>query len=247
MPKANLKDYEKIAKFDSTLIDNMEILSSMDNYYKWIGSLMIRHAGKRVLDFGCGNGNLTPMFLDKEIVVGLDYYKEYVKMYGDRFKKNKNVSAVLGDATDKKTADELKKNKFDTIITMNTLEHIKDDQLAFDNAYRILEKGGKFIIIVPAMGFLYSILDYEGGHFIRYTTGEIRDRVKKAGFKVKKLHYFNFPGAVGWYLIHVLMKKRIYSKGTFGLYNSLVPIFKAVESVIRPPVGLSVFCVAEKE
>ncbi len=246
MPEANLKSFEKIAKFDSTLVDNMEILSSMDNYYKWIGSLMRKYAGRKVLDFGCGNGNLTPMFLDKEIVVGLDYSKNYVKMYSERFKGSKNVKAVLGDATDKKAADELKKYKFDTIITMNTLEHIKNDQLAFNNAYRILEKGGRFIIIVPAMGFLYSILDYEGGHFRRYTVPEIAERVKKAGFKIKRLHYFNLPGALGWYLINVLMKKRIYSQGTFNIYNSLVPLFKAFENVVRPPFGLSVFCVAEK-
>ena len=207
---------------------------------------MRKYAGKRILDFGCGNGNLSAFFLDKELLVGLDYSEDYIRRFNERFKGKPNVKSILMDATDKKAADAIKKYKFDTIITMNTLEHIKNDQPAFDNAYRILEKGGKFLIIVPAMGFLYSILDYEGGHFRRYTTSEISQRIKKAGFKIKRLHYFNLPGALGWYVINVLMKKRIYSKGTFGLYNSLVPVFKLCETIVRPPFGLSVFCVAEK-
>ncbi|PIN88434.1 hypothetical protein COU61_04930 [Candidatus Pacearchaeota archaeon CG10_big_fil_rev_8_21_14_0_10_35_13] len=246
MPEVDHKMYEKVAKFDSTLVENMEILSSMDNYYDWITSWMRRFSGKRILDLGCGNGNLTNFFRDKELVVGLDYSKDYIKIFDDRFKGVKNFSSALVDATDEKAMLALKKLKFDTVITMNALEHIPNDQPAFDNVYKLLDKGGRFVIVVPAFGFLYSILDYEGGHFRRYTKKEIVLRLKKAGFKVEKIHYMNFAGAAGWWLIHKMMKKRIYSKGTFGLYNSLVPTFKFFENLIKPPVGLSVFAVARK-
>ena len=56
----------------------------------------------------------------------------------------------------------------------------------------------------------------------------------------------NVPGALGWYVNFVLFKKRIYSPTTFKLYNSLVPIFRTVENIIRPPFGLSVVAVGRK-
>ena len=89
MPDADLSEYKKIAKFDSTLVENMEILSSMDNYYSWVGGVMKKYAGKRILDIGCGNGNLSNIFLDKEFVLGADYSKNYIKQINARFKDKK--------------------------------------------------------------------------------------------------------------------------------------------------------------
>ena len=129
---------------------------------------------------------------------------------------------------------------------MNTFEHIKKDLQAFKNVYDILGKGGKFIILVPAMRFLYSILDYEGGHYRRYTKSELSAKLRRAGFKVEQIYYINIAGAVGWYTHHVLMKKRIYSSSAFSLYNKLVPLFKLFEGLLRPLFGLSVIAVARK-
>jgi SAM-dependent methyltransferase len=129
---------------------------------------------------------------------------------------------------------------------MNVLEHIKDDQKAINNVYQILEPGAHFLIIVPAMDFLYAILDYEGGHYRRYTKSELSMKLKRAGFQIVKMHYINFPGAVGWYFNYVLLKKKLFAKGTFKLYNSLVPIFRLVESIVKFPFGMSVIAIAKK-
>lgn len=247
MQDPDLSEFEKIAKFDSTLVENMQILSSMDNYYKWLAGVLRKYSGRKVLDIGCANGNLTNFFMDKELIMGVDYSKDYIKQIKERFKTAKNFKSEVIDITDIKKAKSLKKYKFDTIITMNTYEHIKDDILAFKNTYEVLDKGGRFLIIVPSLMWLYSILDYEGGHFRRYTKEEMVMKLKIAGFKIEKAFYINVAGALGWYTIHVLMKKRIYSPGTFSLYNSLVPAFKFCENIISPPFGLSVVVVARKE
>lgn len=246
MPDINLKDYEKVAKFDSTLVENMSILSSMDNYYEWLGSILRKNSGNRILDVGCGNGNLTSVFVDKEFVMGLDPSKDYIKQVDERFKGRKNFHSILLDMTDRKRALALKKYKFDTIITMNTYEHIKDDQAAFNIAHEVLEDNGTFLIIVPASDWLYSILDYEGGHFRRYSKQELKTKMQRAGFKIEQLYFINMAGALGWYFNYVLLKKRIYSAGTFKVYNALVPLFKFSEKIIPAPFGLSLVCVGRK-
>ena len=247
MPDVDMSQYEHLAKFDTTLVENMSILSSMDNYYQWISSVLRKYAGKRVLDIGCANGNLTQFFLDKEKIMGVDYSKDYLKQIKKRFKGRKKFASAFFDATDEKQARKLKKNRFDTIVTMNTFEHIKDDVKAMRNAYTILDKGGRFIMFVPAGMWLYSILDYEGGHYRRYTKQELANKLRSAGFVIEDISYMNVPGALGWYVNFVLFKKRIYSPMTFKLYNALVPLFRTIESIIHPPFGLSVVAVGRKK
>ncbi len=246
MPEADFSQYHCIACFNSTLLENMNLLAKMHNYYEWIGSVFRKYAGKRVLDIGCANGALTKLFLDKEFVMGLDYSASYIKEFKERFKHEQNVQAIVADATNSKAMLVLKKKKFDTIITMNTYEHIKDDQQAFDNAYQLLGKKGKMIVLVPAGMWLYSVLDFEGGHYRRYSKEELQEKMRKAGFSIADAYYMNVPGALGWYLMHVVLKKRIYSKGSFALYNLLAPLFRWCERFIRPPFGLSVVCVGRK-
>jgi len=228
------------------MVENMQTLSAMTNYYNWLADTIIPYSGQRVLDVGVANGNLSNFFLDKEFLMGLDISEDYLKIVRKRFAGKTNFKTVLADASDTQAMADLKKYKFDTAITMNVLEHIEDDQKAMKNVYQILEPGAHFLIIVPAMNFLYAILDYEGGHFRRYTKTELGSKLRNAGFKIIKMHYINFPGAVGWYFNYVLLKKKLFAKGTFKLYNNLVPIFRAVESIIKFPFGMSVIAIAQK-
>ena len=246
MSEPNLTKYKKSADFNSILVENMEILSTMDNYYHWISSWIREYTGNRILEIGCGSGNLTSSFLDKSFVMGMDYSEQYINIFNKRFISNKNIHSIHADIFNPDSVHDLKKYDIDTLISMNTFEHIKNDQQAFDNAYEILEYGGVFILVVPAMKFLYSILDYEGGHYRRYTNKDIKIKLSKSGFKIDKIFYMNFAGAIGWYLNYVFLKRRIFSSSTFDIYNSLVPLFKLVEGYIKPPIGLSIFCVAKK-
>lgn len=241
-----LKKFAKLAKFNSTLVENMETLSRMNKYYWWLSDCLRPYTGKRIIDVGCANGNLTQFFLDRELVVGMDISEEYLKIIKDRFKDKTNFKTELADASNMRTMSKLKKYRFDTAISMNVFEHIKNDIQAFRNVYNILVPGGRFLIIVPAMNMLYSILDYEGGHYRRYGKLEMKRKLKKAGFKIEKCYYFNLPGATGWFVNYTLLKKRLFDQGTFSLYNKLVPLFRFIESILKFPVGMSVIAVARK-
>lgn len=240
-----LEKFSKMAKFNTTMVENMQTLSSMNNYYKWLASVVSPHVGKKVLDVGCANGNLSQFFLDRSLV-GIDISKDYLKIISERFKNARDFKTHLIDASNPKEMAVLKKYKFDTAITMNVFEHIKDDVSAFKNVFQVLEPGAKFIVIVPAMKQLYAILDYEGGHFRRYNRKDLTSRLKAAGFNIIRSRYINVPGAVGWFINYTLLKKKLFAKGTFGLYNTLVPLFKLTETIVKFPFGMSVIAIAQK-
>src|SRR5678809_1721825 len=71
---------------------------------------------------------------------------------------------------------------FDTAICLNVIEHIRDDVQAFRNLSAVLTPGGRAIILVPNVPFLYSPLDAAVGHYRRYTRRLLAERGRRAGF-----------------------------------------------------------------
>lgn len=245
-PRHLVKKFERIGSFDSTLVENMERVSSMDRYYRWLADGLRRFAGRRILDMGCGSGNLTAHFLDRDVVVGIDRSAESIGEIRRRFEGQSNFRAFVVDICQSGAAKELVGFSFDTIITMNAFEHIEDDGAAFRNAWQLLEPRGKLLIVVPAMPFLYSIFDYNGGHYRRYSRRMLAAGMEAAGFRVLKVRYINLAGALGWYVNYVLLKRTIHSRRALSVYDRLVPFFRAIEMLLPPPFGLSVIGIAEK-
>lgn len=98
--------------------------------------------------------------------------------------------------TDIKIGDILKTKsikKFDLIFSFEVLEHIKDDQKAINNIYKLLKSGGSFLFSVPAHMSKWGKMDDMGGHFRRYEREEIIKKLKISGFKISKIWTFGFP------------------------------------------------------
>jgi SAM-dependent methyltransferase len=240
----DLSRWAKTATFDSSLAENMEILAGMDRYYRWIADSMRPFVGQRVLDLGCGSGSLLQFFRDKEQLVGIDVSADCIDAIRQRMGSCPHFHGELLDITDADACQRLRPHAIESIITMNTLEHIRDDAKAFRHLYDVLPPGGSLVIVVPASMRLYSILDYETGHFRRYEPDDLREKLQRAGFVLQHMRRLNLPGAVGWWIGHVVLRRRIYSPLSFRLYNALAPAFRWVEQRIEPPFGLSLFCVA---
>ena len=66
------------------------------------------------------------------------------------------------------------KDKYDTIIYLDVLEHIEHDQKEFLNAFSNLNDGGHLIVSVPAYNFLYSKFDKDFGHYKRYNKADFK-------------------------------------------------------------------------
>ena len=58
--------------------------------------------------------------------------------------------------------------------------------------HRILKKGGKRLIFVPAFMWLWGVQDDISNHRIRYTRKQIVERLEKAGFKIERATYANW-------------------------------------------------------
>ena len=219
------------------------------NYNKELYKIIRPYCGKNILEVGCSIGNITRLMLRKDTrIIGVDVVAQAVKIANkniSRSRNGKNFKAYVMDASNDKVL-KFGRGNFDTIVCMNVLEHIKKDQKALDNFYSLLETGGKLILIVPALQFLYGTVDESDHHFRRYTKSSLRPRVLKSGFKILKMHYMNFPGMFGWYINGKILKKEMVDSSMLGFYDKILPVIFNIERIVHPPIGLSILCVCEK-
>jgi SAM-dependent methyltransferase len=218
------------------------------SYADWIYSVFAPFMGKRVLEVGSGLGIIAERMLDKELIIESDINNKFLSLLKEKFRNNKNTKTLYLDITDVSTSilNSLRTQKIDTVITLNTLEHIEDDKKAISNISKILPKNGKLLIFVPALPFIYGTFDEVLGHFRRYTKNELENKLQIAGFRIIKINYFNLIGIFWWFLTGKVFRIKEMPKNTGRILNIIVPYLKKQESLINIPIGQSLIAIAEK-
>jgi glycosyltransferase involved in cell wall biosynthesis len=231
-----------------TTHDGYYILVAVRNaraFNRWMFRHIAPYVGRRVLEAGCGIGNLTELLLDRDRLVASDFDPFYVEMIDRRFGHLENFWTVPMDLTRAGDYEQLADEQLDTIICLNVLEHIADDELVLGHFYQTLAPGGHAIILVPQNPKLYAPIDRVLGHVRRYTALELRDKLTRAGFEVVHQQDFNRLGALGWYVSGKLMGKEHLSPRQMRTFNQLLPLAKLFERMPLWP-ALSTIAVGRK-
>ena len=227
-------------------IQNLDRMAKTINYNNWIYELIKPFIGKRILEIGCGIGNMTQFFLDYERIVAIDISPECVEIMKSKFSGRTNLTIVDYDISDKRVG-ELRKFNFDSILCINVLEHIKDDVQALEHCRQLLRQRGRLILFVPALKILYGTVDRADSHYRRYTRNELTNKLRKVGFTVEKAGYANFFGIIPWFLHGKILKKSVHPPKQMVFFDKLVPFFTSWERLFAPPVGLSLLFICQKE
>lgn len=228
------------------VFDTLAFMSGLKHLRAWFYKKIEPYLGERILEAGCGNGNLTSYLVDKQMVLAIDNDNKMLAECRSRFLKNQNVKLLEYDLINPSII-ELSKNNIDTIICINTLEHIEDDMKVLGNFNLLLSKEGTLILLVPAFKFLYCNLDKAAGHCRRYGSKEMIEKIKRCGFLVRKKMYFNFFGLIGWFFNGKVFKKDRISTGLLWLFDFLMPWLDFFETLIGPPIGLSIILICKKK
>lgn len=222
-------------------------LSKATRYNRWLYDSFKDYLGSRILDTGCGYGNITQFILDEaEIVVGLDISPAFYEAVTRRFAGRPNFRPVLGDMLDRNLVASLKPYGIDTVVCVNVLEHIGDDEGVLDTVREVLVSGGRLVLLVPAFRSLFGSMDRADGHFRRYCRSELVAKLNRCGFHVVAARYMNLLGIVGWFLNGKILRRTFIPESHYAAYDRLVPVLRSVESRIAVPLGLSLLCVAQK-
>lgn len=211
-------------------------LGRASNYNRWIADQAKAHVGRRVLDAGCGSGNLTRLLLDRDLVVAVDEWQDFVALMGEAFADTPNVAVHQFDLSNPAMSVELEEYAIDSVVCANVLEHVEDDGAALTNMARLLPPGSPIFLLVPAFPVLFGEHDRADHHFRRYTKRSLRDTVAPLPIEIETSYYMNLPGFFAW-LGYVRVMRRQLSEEGIGLYDRMIPAIRALEERRRPPFG----------
>lgn len=111
--------------------------------------LASQFAGKRVLDYGCGDGSFLAMLMNGQaqpaIAVGAELQSEVVQDCRARLGTQFGLSFVVNEELD--TAEH--QGVYDAVICMEVMEHVLEVRPLLDQFARLLSPSGKLLISVP--------------------------------------------------------------------------------------------------
>lgn len=216
-------------------------LSSTDAYTQWILDEARPWLGKRILEVGCGIGTYTvPLAAAGHTLVSVDIDPAYVETATRRTETLPNVTVRHADATD--PACDLGE-AFDSVILLDVLEHIEDDVTLLAKLRGRLKPGGCIVLKVPAIKALHSSMDDAIGHWRRYDRASLTLALAQAGFDAERLWPFNAFAVPGWWLNGRVLKRTTPPSEQVKLFNSLIPLLRPLDKVLRHIGGLSYFAV----
>lgn len=128
-----------------------------------------QYAKGKLLDIGCGNkpyASVVNQFVNS--YVGCDIVQS-----------SNNSVDVICEATN----IPLPGDSFDTVLSTQTIEHVEDHQQLVNEAYRLIDDGGYFILSGP----MYWPLHEEPYDFFRFTKHGFTYILNKAGFQVVEI------------------------------------------------------------
>ena len=224
--------------------ETLEKMSRLRHLNRRIYRTLAPWLGKRILEVGCGHGNLTEHLLARADVVATDLDEVALSRIRTAMSGYDNLEIHRWDMLD--PLPELRPGApVDSIVCLNVLEHIEDDHGALVNARRILAPtGGRLLLLVPAHPALYGPLDEKLGHFRRYTTATLNKALADAGFRVESLQWLNMLGMPGWWFNARILRRDRLPAFQMTAYNTMSRVILPIESWIGPPVGLSLIAIA---
>lgn len=239
----------------NNLSKNLNQWDKISRYSQWMFNSYKKYIGKRVLDIGAGIGNMTEFYIDEaDLVVTADIFQDQIDIMNQRFADKKNFRTILFDILNEDNIDDLKKDKFDTIILINVLEHLEDDKKALKRLKKIITDNGHIIILVPALQSLYCFMDKNVSHYRRYDRGVLRKLAEICDLKIVENKYFNFFGIFPYYFKGKFSKNKDKG-GSFStdlnennsrIYNIASSVLEPLEKTIKPYIGLSEIIILQK-
>lgn len=217
-------------------------LSVADNYRKALLREFSEYLRGNVLEVGAGIGQITEALLGKSDIERLVSIEPDSRFYTQLVGKFPGHTIVQG------TIENLQGDRnWDAVVSINVLEHIKNDEQELKSYQEHLRKnGGALCLFVPARMEIYAEIDRDFGHFRRYSKPELTGKLEHAGFQILRLRYYNLAGYFAWWLNFCLLKRRHFNAGSVRLFDRFIfPVVHGFESRICPPVvGQSLLAVA---
>tara|TARA_B100000965_G_scaffold282202_1_gene240027 strand:- start:9421 stop:10119 length:699 start_codon:yes stop_codon:yes gene_type:complete len=195
-----------------------------------------------ILEIGPGKGNNIESLNKYGKVSVLEIEKEFIGyLYENKF---------VEDALIYQSFEEIDK-KYDLIVLLDVLEHIRDTDLFLKNISHHLKTNGNVIISVPAYNSLWSDHDVKLKHIKRYTWSKLYEELNDF-FLINKrygMNYILLP--IRFFQLRVLRASTTLNE-TSDLVNEFLYFIGKIENILlrmrlNPKFGISLYLICSKK
>ena len=156
MGKFFIMENNELTKWHHAYIQNAYLELEQGITRKQLNTLNIKAAGKKVLDVGCGPGNLlVALSADTpQLVIGVDVDATFLTIGRSKIEKlitppSKVPNLIRASLPTLPFADET----FDLVTCFLVMPHVSDDKVALTELARVLKPGGTLAISGHGLGF----------------------------------------------------------------------------------------------
>lgn len=205
--------------------EQMKIREFSPTYYMSIQNLkrVLKKLNGRVLEIGCGGCTITQHIIKGDVdYIGTDHSDITVKAAKER-----------GYVVYKKSATNFNfKQKFDFILSIQMLEHVKDDEKVIQQCWNNLKTGGQLILSTDTNPKLFGPLDVQAGHFRRYDPDALVRMIERNGFIIKKVYHTGFPMCRVYRRLQFLLGKK-QNRDETKKYKKYIPEGKSLNVAMK--------------
>lgn len=218
--------------------DELELFSAASNWKSYWSCTVQKYISGNVLEVGAGLGGNAPYLIENaDSYTALEPDKALASLIDVP-----NAEVICG------TTSDLVGRKFDTILYIDVLEHIKDDASEFARATSLLSDKGILVILCPAHQFLYTPFDNAIGHFKRYSKSDFKilSDVNESVY-LEKAYYLDSIGIAASIANKYILRSKMPTQEQVHTWDKLlVPISRIVDKVLFNNIGKTVIGVWRK-
>ena len=188
----------KSSKYKKHVYNRHFIQSKDELKINIIKNLIGKPHSKKILDLGCGDGNIIKPFIGDNDCYGIDITENLLKEAA-----LKGIKTILLNLEEETLPFDT--SFFDIVLASHILEHITDTDWVLSNINRVIKKGtGSLIISLPNINSLAILatflLDLPPKYSARYKSPHFRDFTLKLMRRALELNGFKLDIALGTYI-----------------------------------------------
>ncbi len=221
-------------------------MSEAVRYHRDILRIFSPYLGNRTLEVGAGSGNISQLILTRqpEHLYAVEPSDGMCAILRERLRGNLNASvhhSLLSDFMETE-----KEPGVDSVVSVNVLEHVRDDIGELTMMRRALRPGGHLCLWVPALPVLYSRFDRTLGHYRRYRKQNLVQKLERVGFVPVHVAYRDVVGMLAWFVVCRILGQEL-SPMKVGIYDRFVmPVTSLLGRRLSPPLGKNLMAIARR-
>lgn len=217
--------------------DELELFAHATNWKTYWASQIAPFVKGDVLEVGAGVGANTRLLSSVSCgrYVCLEPDAELVQRLKAKLESVLPINAFHGVV-----ASLSPKERFDTAIYIDVLEHIEDDVAELAGVVKHIKPGGHIVVLSPAYQFLYSPFDKVLGHHRRYNRSTLL-RCSPPGSSVVRVSYLDSLGGFVSLANRVLLRQRYPTLSQVLFWDGrIVPVSRRIDRLTGFRVGKSI-------